>query len=335
MQKVSLRQRFMLTLPRLLLLAAFLIVGGIEALISGTPTAHAAQTDQSRSLEGTEHRGLDSGCQGTQRKPNFGGVVEVSRGEVVCGDVTSFGGQVVIHGEVIGDVVAFGGNVIVDGVVDGNISLYGGNLFTPDRAHVNGDIHVCGGNWTEGDGMQLHGSVFHCTGGLDMLLGNNAGVQLRFWYIITWVMLGIVLTTLLPEHVMLVRTTAKSKLRRSLALGLLSMLLAPIILAVLIALIIAIPFAILVAVGFIAAWALGTVSVGWIVGDMIVQRIAPNQNTRMVQIVVGLAVLAFLGSLPYIGWIISLLVGMIGLGAVFLSRFGTRLYGQPKRPITW
>jgi hypothetical protein len=338
MQKVSQRQRFMLSLPGFMLLAAFLIGGGIGALTIGTPTAYAAQAEQTQSLdaEAPEQRAFaNKDCQGTQLRPNFGGVVEVRKGEVVCGDVTSFGGKVVIHGEVTGDVVTFGGNVILTGEVDGNVSLYGGDLFTPERAHINGDIHVCGGNWTEGTGLQLHGSVFRCTGGVNTLLGNDAGVQLRFWYIITWVTLGVVLTTLLPEHVMMVRTTAKCKLRRSLALGLLSTLLAPVILAVLIALIIAIPLAILVAVGFIAAWALGTVAIGWIVGDMIVQRIAPNQNTRVMQIVVGLAVLAFLGSLPYIGWIISLLSGMSGLGAVFLSRFGTRLYGQPKRPINW
>jgi hypothetical protein len=45
-------------------------------------------------------------------------------------------------------------------------------------------------------------------------------------------------------------------------------------------------------------------------------------------------VLVLAGSLPYIGWLLSIGAGLIGLGAVFLSRFGTRLYSQPKKPIT-
>jgi len=44
--------------------------------------------------------------------------------------------------------------------------------------------------------------------------------------------------------------------------------------------------------------------------------------------------LAMVTSLPYIGWLVGLGTGFVGLGAVLLSRFGTRLYSQPKQPIT-
>ncbi len=117
-------------------------------------------------------------------------------------------------------------------------------------------------------------------------------------------------------------------------IGLLSILLAPAVLVVLVALILPIPLALILALGLIAAWVLGTVAVGWIVGERILQAIAPQHNTRLIAIVVGLAVLVLVGSLPYIGWLISIGVGLLGLGAVFLSRFGTRLYSQPKKPLT-
>jgi hypothetical protein len=51
------------------------------------------------------------------------------------------------------------------------------------------------------------------------------------------------------------------------------------------------------------------------------------------QVVVGMTVLTLVGSLPYVGWLIGIGAGMLGLGAVFLSRFGTRLYSQPKQPL--
>ena len=50
-------------------------------------------------------------------------------------------------------------------------------------------------------------------------------------------------------------------------------------------------------------------------------------------VVVGLAVLALAGSLPFIGWFVSIGAGLLGLGAVFLSRFGTRLFSQPRQPL--
>lgn len=132
---------------------------------------------------------------------------------------------------------------------------------------------------------------------------------------------------------MLVRATVISKARRSIALGLHSMLLALPILAILVALIISIPLAIIVGIGIIAAWALGTVVVGSLLGEYIMRTVAPRKNTRMMQVMVGVTVLTLAGSLPFIGLFISIGAGLLGLGAVFLSRFGTRLYSQPKQPI--
>lgn len=332
MRKVSRRQRFMFSLPGLVLLAAFLISGGVEALTTGVPTASAQGASDRLASQVAEPQ---ADCIGEQRKPSFRSAVVVSKGDVVCGDLTSFWGNVTIHGEVKGDVMVIGGNVVIDGGVDGNVTLYGGNLSSSPGAHVNGDIHVCGGQRYRDANLLLHGSYFGCPTGVVDMLGSDAGIQFRFWYIVTWVLLGMLLTTLLPEHVMMVRTTIKHKARRSLALGLLSILLAPTIFAVLLALIIPIPLAILVAVGLIAAWALGLVATGWIIGNWIVQRILPHYDTRLVQIGVGMAILALFGSLPYIGWFVNIGVGILGVGAVFLSRFGTRLYGSPKQPLSW
>lgn len=273
-------------------------------------------------------------CTEAHPRPSFGSAVVVGDGEVVCGSLTSFGGTTVVNGEVDGDVVALGGSVFINGKVQGNVTLYGGSLTLQNSAHINGDIHVCGGQWIEGVDSQLHGSVFDCTKSVSLLVLGNGDPAFRFWSTVSWVALALLLTTLLPEHVMLVRTTATSKARRSFFLGLLTVLLAPVALAVLFALIIPIPLAIIVLIGLVAAWALGTVAVSWLVGDYLVRMIAPGHNTRVWQVVVGSALLALAGSLPYIGWFISLGAGLLGLGAVFLSRFGTRLYSPPKQPLS-
>jgi hypothetical protein len=272
-------------------------------------------------------------CTEGHRGPSFNSAVVVTDREIVCSDLTSFGGSVTIQGVVKGDVVVFGGNVIIGGMVNGNVTIYGGNLTLQDGAQVNGDVHVCGGVWTGSSDPRLHRSVFSCTKSLGTLLTNMSGATIRFWSMLVWVILGILLTSLLPEHVMLVRTTAKSKMGRSFVLGLLSVLLAPAILAVLVGLIISIPLAILVSIGLIAAWALGTVAIGWIIGDYIVCTVAPQHSTRLLHVIVGMAALALAGSLPSIGLWITIGSGLVGLGAVLLSRFGTRLYSPPRHPL--
>lgn len=333
MHKVSRKLQFMLMLPGFILLAAFLMVSGGGVLQGETLTVPAVEAmGHIRRADKATLRPLMD-CTEGHRGPSFNSAAVVTDGEVICSDLTSFGGSVTIDGVVKGDVVVFGGNVVINGAVNGNVTIYGGNLNLQDGAQVNGDVHVCGGDWTGSSDSQLHRSVFSCTKSLGTLLTSVSGANIRFWSTLVWVLLGILLTSLLPEHVMLVRTTANCKMGRSFVLGLLSVLLAPAILAVLVGLIISIPLAILVSVGLIAAWALGTVAIAWIVGDYIVRSVAPQYSTRLLQVVVGMVALALAGSLPSIGLWITIGSGLVGLGAVLLSRFGTRLYSPPRHPL--
>lgn len=307
------------------LIVALVIGVGAGILVGGNTPARAASFSTARDV---------AECTEKHPKPSFGNTIVVSNSDRICGSLTTFGGTTVVQGEVDGDIVAFAGSVIINGQVDGNVNLYGGNLTLQNGAHINGDIHVCGGQWIEGANSQFRGTVFECTKSVTTLLAGDGSPGSRFWLVFTWVGLALLLTVLLPEHVMLVRTTVKSKWRRSFVLGLLTILLAPEVLSVLIALIIPIPLAIIVAIGLIVAWALGTVAIGWLIGDYLVHMVAPHYYSRSIQVVVGSAVLALAGTLPYIGWIISIGAGLLGLGAVFLSRFGTRLYVQPKQPLS-
>jgi len=273
---------------------------------------------------------------GEHRKPSFGRAVEVKSDEVICSDLISFGGPVSISGQVDGNVVTFGGNVVVAGKVNGNVTLYGGNLNLQHDAQVNGDIHVCGGRLLPEDSdSELHGNVLTCPNSIGELFLSDGGTTFHFWFTLAWIILGMLLSTLLPEHVMFVRSTVQNKAKRSLALGFLTMLLAPAILVVLITLIISIPLAILVAIVLLAAWALGTVAIGTLIGDRLLRSIAPQHNTRLTQVIVGIALLTLVGSLPVIGFIISIGTGLLGMGAVFLSRFGTRLYHPPRQPLSF
>ena len=326
MRNVRRRQWAILVLSGLLFLLASFTDGGqlLAGLIPTIPTVMAADSHTANG---------ENNCTTQHHRPSFGGDVVVDTNEVECGNLTTFGGTVAIKGEVRGDIVAFNSKVVIAGTAYGNIHLYGGQVILQSGSQVHGDIQLYGGRYIKDPNSQLDGAIIDHGTHLDWLLGDNGGFRLSFWAFLVWIALGIMLTSLLPEHVMIVRTTIVSNTRRSLVIGLLSVLLAPPVLIVLIALILSLPLAIIVGLGLIAAWALGTVAVGWHVGDYILRKVAPSQNTRLMQAVIGLTVLVLADSLPYIGWLIALGTGLLGLGAVFLSRFGTRLYGPPKEPL--
>lgn len=320
------RWRTLVLLGLALILGAGLLIQGVSVLLSWlTPDV---QTAESRN-------GVLAGpCTATQRGPVFNQSFVINGDEVMCGDLTLLGSTLDVKGQVRGNILAFGSNIHIAGTVSGNINLYGGTATLQSGSHMRGNINLFGGSERSEAGVHLDGEINNRSQHASFWLpGLNAGFVFPFWPIVIWVLLGLALISLFPEHVMFVRTTVTSKTRRSLLLGLLSLLLAPTVLIVLIALIIPIPLAVVIAIGLIAAWALGTIAIGWLVGEYIMRVIAPRHNTRLAQVSIGLAVLMLIGSLPYIGWIVSIGAGLLGLGAVFLSRFGTRLYSQPRHPL--
>jgi len=273
-------------------------------------------------------------CTSMQSAPVFGRSLHVGEHEVVCGDLTLLGSTLDVTGQVRGNILAFGSNINIAGIVNGDVNLYAGLASVQRGAHVYGNINLYGGRARTEPGANLGGEVTNRSQRLSLWLpGLGDRFAFPFWPVLIWVTLGLALVSLLPEHVMFVRATVASKVRRSFLLGILSFLLAPAVLIVLIALILPIPLAVLIVGGLIAAWALGTIAIGWLMGEYIMQALAPRHNTRLVQVTVGLTVLVLVGSLPYIGWLVSISAGLVGLGAVFLSRFGTRLYGQPRHPL--
>jgi hypothetical protein len=301
------------------------VASGIGALLAWTtPTAQAAA------------RQVDSGDGACTRKaqgPSFGSNIVIAPNEVVCADLNLFGGTVEIKGELQGNVTAFNSKVILDGVFIGNMTLFGGTILPGNGCQVQGQVDLYGTRQLNQQSAPRDCAITDHTRS-PWFPGKIGTFSFPFLSLFIWILVGIALITLLPEHVMFVRTTATTKTRRSILIGLLSILLAPAVLFVLVALILPIPFALILVLGLIIAWAFGTVAIGWIVGEYILRAVAPQYNTRLLDVVVGLTALVLVGSIPYIGWLISIGVWLLGLGAVFLSRFGTRLYSQPKQPLT-
>jgi len=328
MQKTS-RKRW-----QTLVLIGLALILGAGLLSQGVGTVLSWLTPVNQATGGGSNVPGMGVCTAQQSGPVFGQDLIVNEGDVVCGDFTLFGSTLDVKGQVRGNILAFGSNIHIAGTVSGNVNLYGGSATLQRDAHMRGNINLFGGSQRIEAGADLEGIIANRSQHVSLWLpGISTRFAFPFWQVLVWDILGLVLISLLPEHVMFVRTTVTSKTRRSLMLGSLSMLLAPALLVVLIALIILIPLAIIVAIGLIAAWALGTIAIGWLVGEYIMRVVAPRHNTRLAQVSVGLTVLILVGSIPYVGWIVSAGAGILGLGAVFLSRFGTRLYSQPRHPL--
>jgi len=255
----------------------------------------------------------------------------VGAGNVQCSDLTSIGGTVSIQGLVRGNILAFGSTIILDGGVNGDIKLFGGSIRFHTGSYVKGNINLYGSR-VEGEKEAHIDGTYDDHSKTNGLFGLGA-FNLPVWFLLLMIPLGLLYTRFFPEHVMFVSATVKNQMRRSLMIGLLSALLAPAVLLILIALILSIPFALIVLLVLVIAWTLGTIAICWMLGEQVIHAFTARPHTRYLQVTVGVIMLAVFISLPFVVCIVLLGTGIVGSGAVFLSRFGTRLYSQPRQPL--
>lgn len=98
--------------------------------------------------------------------------IVVGPDETIDGDLTAFGGTIVVRGTVNGDLDAFGGNVLVTGTVTGDVSAVAGNVRI--EGDVGGSVDANGGNVELGRDATVGGN-FRAGAGNVVLAGTVRG----------------------------------------------------------------------------------------------------------------------------------------------------------------
>jgi hypothetical protein len=276
----------------------------------------------------------------------WGESLVVEEGGTVDGSVTVFGGTAVLDGHVDGDVVLFGGTASLAGSVDGDLVLLGGTLSAATSADVDGDCIaipsiVQSVTPPEAPDPPRIPEAPRARSGRSFFgaISSAAGQSLIFG------ILALVAAAVLPGHLGQVSNTLSQKTAASGAVGFLT-LIASVSLIVLLSILSAIlmlvcigflgiPVVIALSVGLGAALLLGWIAAGAWFGQRLAGWLKLQNRTLTVTTALGTAVLtlavALLSAMPPLlgGWLWSLLAFLIacaGLGAVALTRFGTRPY---------
>jgi hypothetical protein len=236
-----------------------------------------------------------------------------------------------VSGRITGDVVSLGGLVRLrdTAVINGNVQIPAGDLDRAALAHVDGQI-------TKGADII---STITLPGGIRI---PNINLNFNpFWYgfsilsvlfgAFVWAALAALVVVLLPRQVVLTAQTFVSQPLIAGGLGLTTVILSPIFLVLTAITLIGIPLTLAGALLLALSWAFGIIALGTELGRRL--AISLKQDWALaVSAAFGSFILSFvlgfLGMLPYVGWLGWAVVGVIGLGAVLLSRFGTRPGGM-------
>lgn len=277
---------------------------------------------------------LLSGC-GTQGRYQINLITEGRHtiSETLYGDLVVFGGEITVEpgSRLLGSLHVLQGQVTLGGQVDGNTAVMGGELVLQPGAAIFGDLNQGGGKIS---GLQADMVAGQITADPDVRLPDETLDRRRSQTTplpaLLGSLLGAVLAVLLKRFVpRQLDLTADAALHHPIVSGSMGILVGIVGLSLLVLMAYTI---LLIPVTMLGLLVLGLAVVfGWLacavqVSNLLQRAWKVGRGTAFFDFAVVFACLAglsLLGFLPLLGILLQLLAVVVGLGATFLTRFGT------------
>jgi len=283
----------------------------------------------------------------------FGGNFSLGSDEVLNGDLIVLGGNIVLEtsSTINGDTVVLGGNVSSDGTINGNLVAMGGIVEFLDQAQVNGDLIVLGSSYEQAEGAVISGNIiteenipfeFNLPERIALFEGNFPASQLQQlplvsapWFlfrILIWTGLAILMTLFIKDQAAVINRAAFGQPFMSFVVGLGVIIVTPLVLIALIITILLSPVSLLGIIALFAAWVVGLVALSLEIGRKLAE--ASNQSwpapvmAGLGMFILTLILNGFNQIVPCFGLVPKFVLGLWVMGAVFLTRFGTREYPE-------
>lgn len=280
-----------------------------------------------------------------------GGTYTLREGETLDGNLYVFGGIATLEegSSINGNVVLTGGTLQVDGTITGDILATGGLVSLGSSALVDGNVTTIAAHLNRAVGARITGEVntnirgpFQVTipGGVPV---HNVRVGFHplwdgLWFLFRsflWAAVAVLVVMFLPRHT---ERSAQALVAQPLVaggVGLLTLVVVPLLLAAMAITLILIPVSLLGGFLLTLIWCFGVIVVGTEVGRRLVLllgqewplAIAAGVGTFLLTLVMN-----GIGRIDCIGWVVPVLVAILGVGTVLLTRFGTQSY-PPYSPV--
>jgi MFS family permease len=240
----------------------------------------------------------------------------------------------VAEGTTARQVVAVGGQVTVSGVVEHHIVVIGGSAVLTPTAIVGGNILAIGGVIVVGKGADVQGSMTEIDASdiadavETVINGDWEGWSwvfaiLSIFIFIVILIMALLVVAFIPKPLYLVASAIQGNVFRVILWGLAG-LVSVVPLAVLLTIsvigIVLIPLELTLVA---CAVLIGFSAVAQIIGRKIFSLLGKKEQSMLRETFWGLVVLWLVGWVPYLGMLVKVCAVVIGLGGVFLTRFGT------------
>ena len=284
----------------------------------------------------------------------FGSNYTLREGETLNGDLLVFGGNVTLQesSTINGDTLVFGGNVTSNGTINGNLVGLGGIIVLEENSLVQGDLTMVGSSFEQSPKAVITGSIITeesipfefdlperglFKGEFPFPKFNQLPFFSPAWFvfgILIWTGLAILISLFIEEQAVFINRAAFDEPVMSFVVGFGVVVIGPIILLALIVTILLSPVSLLGILALIATWVVGLVSLSIEIGRRLMKALKQNLPIPLLagigMFILTLLLNGFTQLNICLGLMPKFIVGAWVIGAVILTRFGTRSYPEGK-----
>ena len=266
--------------------------------------------------------------------------ITVAAGEVQD-NVIAFGGNVVVEGRVKESVVAIGGTILVSGEVGDAVVGIGSRITLKPSAIVNGDVVSLGGILEKEPGCIIRGDTVYFKpseiGGRLFRGGLFKGIfalpLFPIFFIIKLIgvflmlLVTLVVAGLFPRQIVRASGEVRASFWPVFGTGLLAIIIfagAVIFSALLCFVLIGIPILIALIWAGLAIKLFGRVVLLFFFGESLLKAFGAKNVSAIGASLTGLILVSLIGFIPFVGFLFSQVLNIIGWGVVIRTKFGTK-----------
>ncbi|HEX2695310.1 MAG TPA: hypothetical protein VHP61_06120 [Acidobacteriota bacterium] len=269
-------------------------------------------------------------------------------------NVISFGGNVVIEGRVKQSVVAFGGTITVSGEVGEAVVGIGSNITLKPTAAIRGDVVSIGGLLQKEPGCSIAGDTVYFKaselGSRFFKQGLFKGIFafplfpifliIKLIGIFLWFIAALVVAALFPRPIARAAAAVRTSFWPVFWTGLLALVIftgMAIFAALLCFILIGIPIAIALFWAGLIIKVFGRVVLFYVLGESLLKAFGSKNVPAVGAALAGLLVASLVGFIPFVGFLFTLVLSILGWGAALRTKFGTTdnwLGRKPSSPVS-
>jgi len=225
-----------------------------------------------------------------------------------------------IQGIIKGNVYGGGDTIILNGKIGKNFNF--SHNQKNQKINIGAEADISGDFLYNKNSLLSISDQANISGKKEMIKNDENNTNQKIWSFIykifAMLTIGLIISTLGKKHLNKINKNILTKTKKSLTWGFLASLIAPVSAAILIFTIIGLPLAIIIISLWIILLCLGKIVIAIFIGQYLLNRITKKEQTPTTALIIGVIIIHSLCLIPYLGWIISLMTSILGLGAILI-----------------